>query len=180
MFTVTAMRKNIMIGLAVLSLGGTALVSHAQTERHDSAGQTGAGKAGFAEHMAKRQARLHDKLKLTAAQEPAWTAFIASVTPPQGEQKGERPNRADFEKLPAPERLEKSIERQKARLAREESRLGALKTFYGVLTPEQRAIFDKSAPHHGGPGRFGHHGGRGHGGHGDHGDRGDKPDDGAK
>lgn len=175
MFTVTAMRKNIMIGLAVLSLGGKALVSQAQTE---PAGQTEAGKAKFGEHMAKRQARLHDKLKLTAAQEPAWTAFVASVTPPKGELRGERPNRAEFEKLPAPERLEKSIARQKERLATEESRLGALKTFYGVLTPEQRAIFDKSAPGQGGHGRFGPHG-RGFGGHG-HGDHGDKPDDAAK
>src|ERR1700712_2371618 len=175
MFTVTSMRKNILIGFAVLSLGGTALVSQAQTDRRDTPAQTEAGKAKFAEHMAKRQAQLHDKLKLTSAQEPAWTSFIASLAPPNGEQRGERPDREDFRKLPAPDRLEKSIERQKDHLAKQESRLGALKTFYGVLTPEQRAIFDKSAPQGRGHGRFGHHGGfGGHGGHGDHDGHGSK------
>jgi Spy/CpxP family protein refolding chaperone len=82
----------------------------------------------------QHQAKVHDALKLTPAQEPAWQKLVASHKDhPQG-----------LEKLPAPERLEKMI-------ALMQNHLAALKEFYTVLTPEQRKTFDDSMPK---PGEF--------------------------
>ena len=72
-----------------------------------------------------------------------------------------RPDRAQLASLSAPQRLQMRIERQKQRTARMEARLSALNSFYSVLTPEQRKVFDEQAKQRRG-GR--HH--RGHGGHG--------------
>jgi hypothetical protein len=52
-------------------------------------------------HRAKRMAALKDQLKLTAAQEPAWTTYAAAMQP--GERMA-RLDRKDMEKLTAPER----------------------------------------------------------------------------
>jgi protein CpxP len=119
--------------------------------------------AKFKEHMAKRQAELHDKLKLTAAQEPAWKTFAASMTPPQHD--GKRPERAEWDKLSAPERMEKMLAKMKEHEAKMAARLAAMKTFYAVLTPEQQKIFNDNV----GKGRMHHH--RGHDGMHDHGPR---------
>lgn len=97
--------------------------------------------AKFKEKMEQRQAELRQKLNLTAAQEPAWNSFIASMTPPE---RGQRPDRAEFDKLTAPERLEKRLEGMKRMEAQMAKRLDAMKTFYSQLTPEQRSVFDES------------------------------------
>lgn len=104
-------------------------------------------------YMLKRQAALHDRLKLSASQEPAWTTFMAAITPAT-------PNKswgdhAAMEKLPAPERLEKHLAMSRERDARMASHLAALKTFYAVLTPEQQKIFDHQSRHHRHPGAHG-------------------------
>ena len=160
--------KSLMVGLTALSLSGAALVAHAAepapAPAPAPAGQVHADKGehhgNFAEHMAKRQARLHDKLKLTAAQEPAWTAFIAAAAP---RPHGERPAHQEFAKLNAPERMEKFVAMSKQRVVMQEGRLAALKTFYATLTPEQQKVMDHSVP----DGKRGHwgdrHGPRGHG-----------------
>ena len=107
------------------------------------------------ERMAKRQAALHDQLKLTAAQEPAWKTYIAAVTPTDmGKRWGDR---AAMAKMSAPERLEKHLAMSKERDVRMTSHLAALKTFYVVLTPEQQMVFNEKTMH-GGKHR-GHHGG---------------------
>ncbi|MBC3908938.1 Spy/CpxP family protein refolding chaperone [Undibacterium umbellatum] len=92
------------------------------------------------ERMAKHQAELHDKLKITAAQEPAWKTFVEAMNP--GTMPA-RPDRKEMEKLTTPERMEKSLEKMKEHLAKMQTRLTALKTFYAVLTPEQQKIFDE-------------------------------------
>jgi periplasmic protein CpxP/Spy len=98
------------------------------------------------ERMAKHHAALHDKLKLTAAQEPAWKTFTAEMMPNDMPQ---RPDRAEIAKLPAPERMEKMMSLMKDNQQRMEKRLAALKTFYATLTPEQKKVFDAEF----GPGR---------------------------
>lgn len=150
--------KSIIIGITVLALGGTAL---AQIPPSDGAGKTGMmqdkqdnqdkyAKRGerMKEHMAKRQADLHAKLKLSAAQEPAWKAYTDSMTPPAI---GQRPDRTALQSMPAPQRMQAMLERMQQNQARMESHLAGLKTFYAALTPEQQKIFDAE---------FGH--GRGH------------------
>jgi hypothetical protein len=113
----------------------------------------------FEQMQARRAAhlaQLKEKLKLTPAQEPAWSSFASAHQPPA------RANaeRADFSKLTTPERLDRMQARQAERSARFTQRADATRGFYAALTPEQQKTFDaESMP------RFGP---RGHGGHGGH------------
>jgi len=168
-------RKNIVIALTAFGLAGATLGVQAQTQapapaegRHGHALTVEQRQAKMAEFKAKRaqaraerQAKLREALKLTPAQQPAWDAFVASMGPAHKGDRAARPDRAQLASLSAPQRLQMRIERQKQRTARMEARLSALNSFYSVLTPEQRKVFDEQAKQHRG-GR--HH--RGHGGHG--------------
>lgn len=115
--------------------------------------------------MAKRQAETKAKLKITPAQEGAWTAYTASMQPlahahPTPEQ------RAAFDKLTTPQRIDKMKEMRTQRMtdmnAVMDKRGEATKTFYAALTPEQQKVFDTEHAKHrhhgdrggpGGPGR---------------------------
>ncbi|MFZ4876117.1 Spy/CpxP family protein refolding chaperone [Janthinobacterium sp. Mn2066] len=148
-----SLSKKLIIAMSVLGMGAASLTVHAQEAAAGApaasanvAGQHGGHRGGNpAERMAKYQARLHDKLKLTAAQEPAWATFTAANAPkaPSGDWKAKR---EAFAKLSAPERLEQWIALSKERIANQENRLASLKTFYAVLTPEQQKVFDDSVP----------------------------------
>jgi Spy/CpxP family protein refolding chaperone len=159
------LRKQILIGLAALSMGAAALGVQAQTQpaegRHGHAATQEQRQAKMAEFMARRQAKLHDALKLTSAQEPAWNTFINAVKP---QQRADRPDRAAWAALSAPARMEKMIALSKERTARMEQHLQALNTFYATLTPEQKKVFDQHAMRGMGQ-HFGHGGHGGHGGH---------------
>ena len=130
------------------------------------------------ERMAKRQAELKAKLKITPAQEGAWTTFTAAMQPPAG-MMGMRHDpkvKAEMEKLTTPERIDKMqamrAERMKTMGAEMDKRGAATKAFYAVLSSEQKAVFDAITPfagRHGGHGMGGEHGGRG--GMGEHGGR---------
>jgi hypothetical protein len=134
----------------------------AQHQRMDPAQRM----ARMQEHRAKRLAALKEKLKLTSAQEGAWSAFAAASQPPAG-QRPPRMDRAEFAKLTTPERLERMQARQAERSAMFAKRAEATKSFYAALTPEQQKTFDTETAH------FGAHGHRGHDGHG--GPRGEAP-----
>lgn len=165
-------RKNILIALAALSVGGAVNAAEPQSQaaqdqqrpaltQEQRAAKMAEHRARRAEHMAKRQAALHDALKLSPAQEPAWASFVAAHKPADHMQ---RPDRAQWASLPAPQRMEKMIELQKQRTARMEQRLAALNAFYATLSPEQKKVFDQQALRgHGMRGHHGMHGGqRGH------------------
>lgn len=92
-------------------------------------------------HMAKRQAEIHDKLKLSSAQESTWKAFIEAVTPTS---LPTPPDRQGWEGLNAPARLEKMLERMKEHQVKLQAHLSALKSLYAVLNPEQQKIMDES------------------------------------
>lgn len=113
--------------------------------------------------MDKHHAALKVQLKLTPAQEPAWTAFVASHTPPVG-MMGQQAAMADMAKLPTPERIDKMKEMRAQRMgdmtAAMDKRGEATKVFYAALTPEQQKVFDAHAMQ--GPGKSkGKHGGMG-------------------
>ncbi|MBC3869298.1 Spy/CpxP family protein refolding chaperone [Undibacterium oligocarboniphilum] len=93
------------------------------------------------DHLAKHQAELHDTLKITAAQEPAWKTFVQSMTP-KTMPVPEDPKA--MEKMTTPQRMEKSLERMKERQMQMQDRLAAVKAFYAVLTPEQQKAFDEA------------------------------------
>lgn len=178
--------KNIVIVLAALGIAGASIGVQAQTQapqdgRHGHAmtkeerqarraefrnltpeqrqAKMAEFKAKRLEQRAARQARLQDALKLTPAQQPVWQAFVASMTPPQqGERAAQRLTKEQRAALTAPQRMERRIAIQKARIARMEARLSALNSLYTALSPEQRKVFDEQ--------KQGRRGGRHHGGHG--------------
>lgn len=166
------LRTTLLAGLAALSLGSAAYAQtqaqpqpqaqHPRAAHAPTADQRAQFEAKRAEFAAKRAARLHDELMITPAQEGAWKSFTASMKPPARPQ---RADRAAWEKLTAPQRMAKMIELQKQRTSFMEQRLGAVNSFYAVLTPEQKKVFDMKAARL--QARMGEHGGRGgHDGHG--------------
>ena len=165
-------RKNVLIALTAFGIAGAALAQTAPAQpaegRHGhamSAEQRAAFKAERqakrAERQAKHAAKLRAELKLTPQQEPAFNAFLAAGKPAQRPQA--RAEHGKLAALPAPQRMQQRIERQKQRTARMEARLAALNNLYAVLTPEQKQVLDSKAMRFGGKHR-GHRGG--HGGHG--------------
>ena len=129
-------------------------------------GHRGMGKMDPAKMQARRDQRhaaLKTQLKLTPAQEPAWTAFVATHTPPAG-MVGQPAAMAGMAKLPTPERIDKMKEMRAQRMgemtAAMNKRGEATKVFYAALTPEQQKVFDAHAMQ--GPGMSkGKHGGMG-------------------
>lgn len=110
----------------------------------------------FKERIAHRQATLHDKLKLTGSQETAWKTYVAAATPPAPPA---RPDRAQWEKMSAPDRMEKTMATMKEREGHMASHLSAMKTFYATLSPLQQQIFNDNV----GGGKGGHRHGHGRG-----------------
>jgi periplasmic protein CpxP/Spy len=113
-------------------------------------------------YMAKRQAEMKAKLKITPAQEGAWTAFTAAMQPPAN--MGARPGpeqRAEFDKLTTPQRIDKMRDMRTQRMAAMDKRMDATKTFYAALNADQQKIFDTEHKMRGGRHGGDHHGGMG-------------------
>lgn len=106
-------------------------------------GHRGEHRGRFSE---ERLTQIHRELKLTTAQEADWKAFTDKVREVRAEKKEARPDFEALRTLPAPDRLQKLIEFGKARQAGLEEILTATRSFYGILTPEQRKTFDDLAP----------------------------------
>ncbi|MDB5949226.1 MAG: hypothetical protein JWR65_1081 [Massilia sp.] len=158
-------RKNIVIALAVLGMGSTAFAVQAQSTppegRHANTMTQEQRAAKMSEHWAKRQARLHDALQLTGGQEAAWASYQAAIRP-SGDMAKQFGDRAAWKSMSAPQRLDKMIAMSEQHLAKMKSTVGALNTFYSVLTPAQKKVFDEQSM---GGGHHGRHGGpRGPGG----------------
>jgi hypothetical protein len=87
-------------------------------------------------------------LKLSPAQEGAWTTFTAAMKPPAKAMAG-RPDPAEMAKLTTPERIEKMkamhAQHMGEMTADMDKRGEAAKTFYASLTPEQQKVFDAHA-----------------------------------
>lgn len=166
------LRKNIVIALAVLGMGSTVVAVQAQTAppegRHANAVTQEQRAARMGEHWAKAQSRLHDELQITSGQEAAWAAYQAAIKP------GDQMSRAgadltSWKSLSAPQRLEKMIAMNEQHTAHMKTLVGPLNTFYSVLNPAQKKVFDRHGMAGGHRGGFGHAGHHGHGGHGKHG-----------
>ncbi|MCM2340733.1 Spy/CpxP family protein refolding chaperone [Rhodoferax sp.] len=95
--------------------------------------------------MDARHAALKVQLKLTAAQEPAWTAFVEAHKPTAG-MMGLMAAMPDMAKLTTPERIDKMKELRAQHLgemtAAMDKRGEATKAFYAVLTPDQKKVID--------------------------------------
>ena len=157
---------------------------HDKMHRGDHSGMRERMFGNHQERMAKRQAELKAKLKITPAQEGAWTTFTAAMQPPTnmaGSMMGMHHDpkvKAEMDKLTTPERIDKMqairAERMKTMTAEVDKRGAATKAFYAVLSSEQKAVFDAITPfagRHDGHGMRGERGSKGgeHGRMGHHG-----------
>lgn len=116
-------------------------------------------RARMEQRMAKRLGDLKQKLQISPAQEAAWAAWTGAMKPTAFQ----RPDRAEFERLATPERIERMRALRTARNAEMDKRFDATKTFYGTLTADQKKVFDADGMRfmRGGKGMRGH--GRRHG-----------------
>ena len=110
--------------------------------------------------LAQRQSELKDKLKITPAQENAWTTYSASWQRPAAA--AGRSDRAELAKLPTPERIDKMRALRTQRMtdmnAYLDQRGEATKALYAALSPEQQKVLDANFSSRGGhAGKFGRH-----------------------
>lgn len=91
----------------------------------------------------QRQDKFKQELQITAAQEPAWHAYTASMLPPAP--KADRPDREALRKMTTPQRIERMRALQAERHTAMEQRAEAVLRLYGALTPEQQQRFDQRA-----------------------------------
>lgn len=110
----------------------------------------------------QRQARLKEALKITAAQEPAWNVYTASLLPPGPRDRAGRPDREALKAMTTPQRIEHLRAMQAARAAEMERRTDAVLRLYAALTPEQQKLFDERGGMGMGMGMGPHHGPRHH------------------
>lgn len=106
------------------------------------------GPAKMQARMVQRLAEFKAKLKVTPAQEVAWTTYTDAikptprVTPPTSM----AASHEELSKLPTPERLDRMralhAERVADMTARMDQRAQATKTFYAVLNADQKKVFD--------------------------------------
>ncbi|MGS0743125.1 Spy/CpxP family protein refolding chaperone [Glaciimonas sp. GG7] len=163
------LRKQLLTTIAVMGISAIGMNAYAQNA--PAPAQDGAPVAQamhqpgpeqrtkFAEKMAKRQAKLHDALKITPAQEGAWKTYISQMQPKSSDMPMQRPSKEEWAKQTAPQRMDHRIERMKKMEAMMTERAAALKQFYAVLTPQQQKVLDQKFSHE-------HRGHRGHwGGH---------------
>ena len=126
--------------------GDGGMMGHGMHEGQGRMGSMGSDK--MKARMAQHQAELKAALKITTAQEAAWTTFTASMVPPAG-QKAQRPTREEMAKLSTPERIDKMkamrTEHHAVMSLEMEKRADAVKAFYATLTPEQQKVFDEKA-----------------------------------
>ena len=136
------LRKSIVIAVATLGLGTVALAAPdpgaAPAGRGCHWGAFGAHGEKSAEHMAKRQAALHDKLGLSPAQEPAWKTFTDRLSASVAAKAEAAPDAA----MTAPERADRAVTFLQAAQQQAAVRAQTIKEFYVVLSPEQQKIFD--------------------------------------
>jgi protein CpxP len=99
----------------------------------------------MSKHWEKRQAELKGKLNLTAAQEPAWIAFVEGMKAPS-KPLAQPIERDALVKLSTPERLDKINAAHEANLAMMQThikqRTEATRAFYSQLSNEQKKVFD--------------------------------------
>lgn len=165
-----SLRKHLMAAglLAGLGLGAIAQTTtppapgaapQAQAQHAPDPARAAERRAKMEQRIAKRMAAFKEKLKITAAQEGAWTTWTTAMKP----QPHQRPDRAEFARLTTPERIDRMRVMRVARMADADKRGEATKTFYAALSADQQKVFDAESLRfakqmHRGM-RGGHHGG---------------------
>lgn len=145
------MKTSTKIALSALAAAGIAASSLVLA--HEYGPMMGQGQHGFGAmgHCHKGAPGAHldslkTKLKLTAKQEPAWQAFAKAVRT-QMAAHGAR-HGMGHAKANGPDGMQAHIAFMEQRLAGMKAILKARTDLYKVLTPEQKAVFDRHGPHH--------------------------------
>lgn len=132
-----AMAASLLLGFSGLALAQAPVETQVQARQTS---HTHKVHANMADRHARHLTDLKAKLKLGAAQEPAWTAFAHTLQDPMSQTA--RPDRAALALLTTPERLDLMQVRQAARDGEMRQRVEATKAFYAALEPAQKKIFD--------------------------------------
>ena len=149
--------KPLLIATTAMGLLGTTASVWSQPSQSHMGMRSGDHRsADHAAAHAQRHTELKTALKLTPAQETAWTAFMSSMPQPSSERA--RLDRDEWARLTTPQRIEKMEALHNERQAASAKRLEGIKQFYALLTPEQQAIFDREFQTMGGMGHRGHRG----------------------
>lgn len=142
-------KKTLITGLFATGIALTSMSSFAQMPPPAPAadahhGPTPEQIAKMEQWRAKREAKLHDKLKITAAQEDAWKTFISKTAPQHPVEMSKHLSKEEWNKLTAPELLARQAEHLKQWQERLTQRIAATKDFYAVLTADQQKVFDEA------------------------------------
>lgn len=129
-----------------LSMGMTAYAHPMEGEGGTWAGERFEHhRAQMAKFHEKRLTALKAKLKLSANQEAAWTAFAQAHQPP-ADKGADRPDREALAKMRTPERLDemqKHVEAHRSAIQTHMKQVAdATRQFYAQLSPEQQKVFD--------------------------------------
>ena len=89
--------------------------------------------------MERRLAALKLKLNIGGAQEGAFNTWATALKPTARLQ---RPDRAEFERMTTPERIDRMRALRGARITEMDRRMEATNVFYGALNADQRKVFD--------------------------------------
>jgi len=108
-----------------------------------------------AERADRHLAWLKSELKPTAQQEPLWNAFAEKAKAEAGKGMAAIREKAQDEKLTAPERMAQMNAVMKERLAAHEAVTDSFRRLYDSLTPEQKQMADKHMSRMGAMGRGG-------------------------
>jgi len=88
-------------------------------------------------------AQLHNSLRLRPDQEQAWRSFEMASRPDPQEDTRRRDAFERMDSLRAPQRIDLSIQMMRSDLDQMEREGDALKSLYGILSPDQQATFDR-------------------------------------
>jgi protein CpxP len=132
----TLIATALMVGLTGLALA------------QNTTAPTDTPRAGRVEKMREHKAERHtqhltelkSKLNLQAAQEPAWNRFTESMQHPARMARSER---ANFEQMTTPERLDQMQAMKAQRNVHMQQRSDAIKAFYATLSTDQKQVFDQ-------------------------------------
>lgn len=98
----------------------------------------------WAQHRKEALATLHEKLLLKPDQEGAWSEWSTAFTITPKDYEEHAKQKAEREQLPALERLQKKLDRLKEHESKVQAEIDATRTFIGVLTEEQKTLFNQN------------------------------------
>lgn len=99
--------------------------------------------SGGAHAQTSQLSALHDALHLTAAQEDAWRAYVAAISPDPGADARHRETARMMPTLTTPRRVDLINAEVDADAALVHRQGAAVRAFYAGLTPAQQHAFDR-------------------------------------